>query len=741
MRHADPLRLTYIVVQDDDRLEDVSPFQGFGPSWSTTLWALRFLAIAPSSFLDRATPFDGLTAMRMGGMNRLAWLPLRIGALEQLVVDQIGFGVVTLSGGGEVADRVDAWIAVQKRNVLHVRAGQITDDPAAVAFCDDELRTFCRGLLDDHGQDLSAPRLASARQGVDGWMNRQRVTDGEVPGGHNITVPNQMVLMRADGYLPETEMFIGDSEAAYDAHAIASAQSVLDLRGQVGFRDFNRIYLPQPGLILSEPALFRHSYDRVRPSGLLTKPAMDALRRLQKQTGLWNTMEAPDVHAFLEDGLANALVSLRQEELVAHAYGVGLLAAQTVTAVLRLRPGVNHVFAALSRYARNIRAESPAARFKTPRLFDDVQRELVEAVGDARIDVIDRYRGSIKIVSDAPLELLPVGDLPLGLRFEVSRINATPGNLMMMGMVGAEPMTLDLPTLCNILVLSGFAPNDRLRMLVERQLDLIRPGFAGHMRVSFVRVTSEAEMIAALNASDATILVYDGHGSLGDSDGIGGVIVGKEHVDVWKLRGRARIPPIVVLSACDTHGFDAPTHATVGNGFLAAGATAVLATSLPIGGVEGAVLVGRLLYRLSEYVPIVLRHGKRVHSWGEIVSGLLRMVLATDLCRTIVQGADAGLRVNARANHHINSGSRDWYGAILKDIADETGLEPAMVARRARAVLARSEAIRYVHLGSPESILVDDGSVRASFFEPGIERTLGIDDWQPAPIVISRDGA
>lgn len=34
-----------------------------------------------------------------------------------------------------------------------------------------------------------------------------------------------------------------------------------------------------------------------------------------------------------------------------------------------------------------------------------------------------------------------------------------------------------------------------------------------------------------------------------------------------------------------------------------------------------------------------------------------------------------------------------------------------MVAGKAEAILARSEAIRYIQLGNPESILIDDGEV------------------------------
>jgi hypothetical protein len=72
VRNPDPLKINYVLIQGDDKLDQMSPFQGFGSSWPATLWALRFLAVAPASFVERRWPLDGLLAQRMGGMHRLA---------------------------------------------------------------------------------------------------------------------------------------------------------------------------------------------------------------------------------------------------------------------------------------------------------------------------------------------------------------------------------------------------------------------------------------------------------------------------------------------------------------------------------------------------------------------------------------------------------------------------------------------------------------------------------------------
>ena len=716
-----------MIVQADDRLDETSPFQGFGASWPDSLWALRLLASVPASILERSMPLDRLIALRMGGVQRLAWFPLSIGALEASDVDDFGFVTVVCTGHRSVERRIREWCARQRRLVLHVSHSKIGSDEDAAAWLDVELRRHCQSVLEKHGDKLSAPRRQAALQGIERWLSRKPIPGVEAPGGHNITLPNEMVLLRAERTLTPQPRFIALSEAAYDAHAIASARSVIDVMEANGFEEFNRLYLPVPRLILTEPALYRPSYHTLPDRSVKTTRAVrDTLRRMQTQKGLFSTIKTSDAADLLGDQGAQAVIAARGMELKVHSFGVGLMAAQTGSAVLRLRPAVNHAFASLSRYAANIRASSVAARRKTPRLFDEIQRELRDAVGQARIELIEQCDGPVKIVSDAPLELLPIGDLPLALRYDCSRINATPGNLMMGELARSEAIVLDLDQLRKVLVISAFTDADPLRTVMERSLAVMAASFAGRVQVQFVRVRNPGELIEALNASDATILVFDGHGDPDSRDGVGGVELGGEAFDVWTLRGEARVPPIVILSACDTHSMDAPSHATVANGFIAAGALTVLATLLPIGGREGAVFVCRLLYRLAEYLPSALSTGFRVQNWCETVTGMLRMVLGFDLVDAFVSDRNMGQELKTRANGHINPYRPDWHAAILADMMDHTGMNPDMVQQRARAALCRSEAIRYVQIGSPEMIRIDDETVANQFFLPGTAEQLGI---------------
>src|SRR5205823_421219 len=123
------------------------------------------------------------------------------------------------------------------------------------------------------------------------------------------------------------------------------------------------------------------------------------------------------------------------------------------------------------------------------------------------------------------------------------------------------------------------------------------------------------------------------------------------------------------------HGIDASSQATVGNGFLALGARTVLATLLPVGGVQSASFIARLVYRLADFVPVALKARGRVLNWTEIVSGMLRMILASEILDALVGlPADLGTPrgdIQLKANEDINlHEDEEWFDNLLKNIAE-----------------------------------------------------------------------
>jgi hypothetical protein len=714
----DPLKIYYIVLLGTDDPKDVTLFQGFSTSWSSVSWAMRRIVNLPADVLEPSYSAGDVIAQRMGGIRPLAWAPLSITSLESISAEQFGVFVVLFSGEKSTAERAAAWMAKQEHCVLHVSPYEVPGVTHPDQLTQDKLKEYCTETFKNCAKSFSKERYEAAETAFKSWTE-QKLTPSDIKEhGHNVTRPNHMSLERAWRSIEEGKPFIGDTEDEYTQIILESVKAVIKVREDTGLHGFHFMTLIRPELILAEPALYRINYTPVHDKERLKdKGAIKALRLVQKQKGLCTPITAEAMKELQESAGARAIIGMRASELDTFTLGVGVRAAQSVSAVLRLSPGVNHVFPALSAYARNVRSSKIEARLKTPRLFGAIQVQLLETLGPERVAFIQERGGPLKIVSDAPIELLPVGNLPLAMRYECSRLNATPGNLLMGLLLERPPIVIEPEVLTKILVVSAFADDDVLSDILTGALKISEKNWKEIAEVQYRRARNTDEFIAVLNEFEGSILVFDGHGVDNASEPIGKLCIGNEFVDVWSLRGKVRIPPIVILSACDTHGIDASSHATVGNGFLALGAQTVLATLLPVGGVASAAFIARLVHRIGEFIPAAIKARGRALNWLEVMSGMLRMLLVSETLDALIgPPGDVGTPrgdLQLASSEDINmEEDEEWYDKLLSRIAEYRKLEPAVVASKASSILARSEAIRYIQLGNPECIIIDDGKTR-----------------------------
>ncbi|MBX9590840.1 MAG: CHAT domain-containing protein [Hyphomonadaceae bacterium] len=717
MSELDPLKIYYFVVLATDDPYDVTPFQGFSTSWKTVHWALAHLPSLPCDILERSHHFPQVIAQRMGGYRSLSWAPVSIRSLEQIAADDLGVFVVFFTGEQDCATRVARWSKALQRPTLHVSAIEADGALDFKKFGTDALHVYCIEAMKSSPGAFSAEQKQAGETALANWKDPDPTPSGIKAHGHNIVLPNHMSLERACRTLDPGKPFIGRTEDEYTKLILESAAAVLRVREDVGLYPVHFMTLIRPGIVLAEPALYRMNYEPFKREGPFDEKAVQrTMRRIQTQKGLCSSGGKEILEDLSESPGARTILSMRQAELETFTLAVGLHAAQTTSAVVRLSPGVNHVFPALSAYARSVRSNTLEARMKSRRLFNSIQNGLRDAVGKERIAFIEEQGGLFKIVSDAPMEWLPVGNLPLSIRYDCSRINATPGNMLMALLTQPPAIVVPPDALHKILVVSSFADDDPLREVLTGSLEAMREGWADKAEVVFKRVRNRAEFIDALNSFDGGILIFDGHGADNASEPIGKLVIGGEAVDVWEFRGKVRIPPIVILSACDTHGIDASSQATVGNGFLFLGARTVLATLLPVNGPASAVFIARLLLRIVEFLPAALAEKKRALNWTEVVSGMLRMLLASEMLDALVgppaiPDTPRG-KMQSQANIDINVREEDgWFDNLLERIAAHRGEALATVASKAETVIARSQAIRYVQLGNPEMILIEDGEV------------------------------
>jgi hypothetical protein len=115
------------------------------------------------------------------------------------------------------------------------------------------------------------------------------------------------------------------------------------------------------------------------------------------------------------------------------------------------------------------------------------------------------------------------------------------------------------------------------------------------------------------------------------------------------------------------------------------------------------------------YGAIVNGMGRAV-PWTHIVGGVLRMELVTDIIRGFeADGAfdgDRGSAILLETLQDLNPLRSDWFERLRDRILGVGAVDSAMWGSRVPDMIAGSDAIRYLHLGNPESILLSSPPVR-----------------------------
>jgi len=504
----------------------------------------------------------------------------------------------------------------------------------------------------------------------------------------------------------------------YVAGITESARAVMELWSRTTDRPAYLLTPPRPDTFLIAPSTYSGMVKRIERL-LPTASLKAAMRALDRQRGYTIELQLEDEgEAEAHLNAIGPIFALRGAEMKLTTTAVGLRTAGTIAATIRLPPAVNRTGGVVGQLARFLRKHENPPQIKSARVFKAVQDALIEYIPDEHLKLIVASRTGIKIIADAPLEWLPIDGLPLGIRYDVSRINSTPGNLFLEQIRPPMPLMIPPAAFRNYLVLSMFDDGDRIAPYLRVGALSARDEDAKPIIGSFASPKNADEFAKAINAFNGPLLIVDSHGEHLDGDVPGGLIIDGKSFDVWSLAGKVQMPPIVVLSACDTHPFDR-NHATVANGFLACGAVAVVATSLPIRAPQAARFVMRLINRAVHFGAIMNGMGKAV-AWSHIVGGLLRMEIATDIIRSFrTKGYfddEVMSEIMLQTNLQLNPLDPAWYEGLLDRLLKACNPAPDDFEREIADVIAASDAIRYLHMGNPEAIIVADQNVAAQAF-------------------------
>jgi hypothetical protein len=406
-----------------------------------------------------------------------------------------------------------------------------------------------------------------------------------------------------------------------------------------------------------------------------------------------------------KDPIMGPLMLLRQSEIYATSMAMALLSCVQSNPSVRLPNSINLHLSQLRQIENLSKRSDPKSEILIQKAFRKFVIDLKDDVGEKISSLICARAKSCKICSDVPLEWIYFGNLPLMISHEVSKIPMTPGNILLQYSAIGLPIILHANELKNILIIRSFENDDPIKSMLEISVNTLL--IDETMKVNIVDVQSEKEVIQALNNFKGFIVVFDCHGDHGGSNSTGWLQIGTDHMNTWELAHKARIPPIVMLSACSTASIGG-SHASVANGFLRSGAFSVIGTFLPVNGAKSSIFIARILYRISAFLPALKSLGVELITWRTFITGFMRMSYVTDVLHHFLElgiiDEALSLSIHLEANHNINLQRDDWYDSVIKHISDNTEISISDLINKIVEENPLLETMLYCQVGIPEHI-------------------------------------
>jgi hypothetical protein len=539
--------------------------------------------------------------------------------------------------------------------------------------------------------------------------------------GHNVTLPSELALEAVGFQFQEHKSFPSFSKpspvgpGAHNQAMFELADRIYQEREQVFSSSTRIIASPALDLIVSVPSMRAdmHTGKRVWAQHFpdsdsdAFKQVRQVLRIIGDQEGTTHVLSRSQMEDMLSPA-GQMITEIRNRELDMLTAATAVKASEQFCPAIRLPPLLNKLRPVWNGMARCARGSSPHKRFKLNSMAKRVADQFVAGVDPALRTVVSKARTHVKLVGDLPLELMRCERLGvvLSVSTPVSRIPTLPGDLAINQLGANIDLLVPASKLREVLILRSFDADDELRGLVEEELrEYLGLRASG---VSIVDVDSIAAAERALASFQGGVVIFDMHGGVhGD---IGTLSVGNEEWDIMSSQDRIRIPPVVVFSACDTAPIDG-TAASVASAALYAGAKVVVGTLLPVNGKESAMLMGRLVLRLYDYVPAAHRAFNRALRWTEIFGGMMKMSYVTDVLRRILGPRvtrEEYMEDSLALNTAINGAqpTDEWWHQLVSRVAYRLSQSDSATAGMIRENFYFTETCKYAMFGAPEHLLV-----------------------------------
>lgn len=408
------------------------------------------------------------------------------------------------------------------------------------------------------------------------------------------------------------------------------------------------------------------------------------------------------------DPAVSLVLSQRQRELLITNLAVASLAAAETLPVFRLPNSVNLSFPKFKEIERIYQRNDERSGMLLQQRFKELNVDLKANWGEKLGELISKGVDSLKICSDVPLEWVYLKELPLMITHEVSKIPMTPGNFFLQNTLVGGRAFIPEEILREVLIIRSFGAVDPIRTMLQTSIEFYK--VKDKISIKFVDVGTVEEVVNALNNFDKAIVIFDCHGGHDGDNKPGWLKIGNEKLDTWELAGRARVPPIVLLSACSTSAIGG-SHASVANGLLRSGARSVVGTFLPVDARSSSVFMARILYRIHSFLPALKTLKIDSISWRSFMTGFFRMSFATDVLhmfrdeRGLITD-EQYMKIHMEANMNINSMDDRWYDKLIESVSRHSGLDAADLVNLVCGEKPLMETMLYCQVGRPELLVI-----------------------------------
>ena len=704
----------YILVVPDDDPEPVLVYQGYTPSSVALIRLVQAVLHLPPTIHSHQHLAEKLARYRLCASQQIRCAPLTVGKLHLLPFDS-ALSLQAFLSTKETDTKTADILAKVRHPVLHITSGQVTrilEEPG-----------YGTMLLIDYAKNIAA--FLSEKSPQQGTQILSEVEQECPPKrmrlihhprhNHNVTIPNEVPIELSGGQFQEEKQFSTFDDSGYIDAIKRSALFMKDERNRLHNAFPDGFHRQTTDLIIACPGILFHLNSSRRLRTLMSGP--DAPREFRQAFRLWTRQEGYSMKVTSKEVelLANStyyrfFAERWHEEISAFTTALIFQSFNEFCPVIRLPRWLYRSrgkIAMLGNLLRDPKVDPKPESVN--KLTNQICREMEEVAGGILDGFLDGYDRSIRIAADVPLGWIRSEGIPLTLRHYVSQLPTTPGSLFMGLSLVTPRRFFNISVRQKVVVIRSFSSTDPLRNLLEGSINDYATQEGWDFDVEFIDVSDEAGFVAACGKVQSPFLIFDGHGSHSSEGQIGAIHIGDTRLDVWQLRHKVAMPPCVILSCCDASPSDR-SHASTANGFLTLGAWSVFAPIFPVYGSSSALMVARLLYRITTVSRLWIEQHRLPLSWLQIVTSQIRACYTTDL---LLQLVNQGLlqegdyhEISPRVTCAINEFFPKWHELLRSAIIAKCGWTSEDYESYVEKHYTVPQALHYLQLGLPDKILL-----------------------------------